>query len=56
MSGNWSDQFKDFVKCCLKRDPNERLHMKQLLYEHPFLAGIDTKKCRDAWMEDVKRF
>ena len=56
MSGDWSDQFKDFVNCCLKRNPNERYHMKQLLYEHPFLAGIDTNKCRDAWMEDVKRF
>ena len=25
IEGNWSAEFKDFVKCCLKRDPKERL-------------------------------
>ena len=41
--GNWSNEFKDFVKQCLKRKPSERLTMKKALYKHPFLAGINVQ-------------
>lgn len=53
ITGNWSDEFKDFVKCCLKRNPRERMEMRQLLFEHPFLAGIDENKSLIAWKKDV---
>ena len=52
----WSDEFRDFVKCCLKRDNTERLTIKQLLFEHDFLAGIDVEKCKEAWQRDVQAF
>ena len=46
ISSFWSADFKDFVKVCLKRDPNERWTIERLLFEHPFLAGLDVEKCR----------
>lgn len=36
LEGNFSDSFKDFVSCCLKKDPTQRYTCLQLL-EHPFL-------------------
>ena len=45
----WSDDFKDFVKKCLKRDPAERYTIDQLIYEHPFLAGMNIPKCKKAF-------
>lgn len=39
--GRWSDDFKDFVKMCLLRDPNERWTIERLLFEHRFLANAD---------------
>ena len=56
ITGNWSDDFKDFVKCCLKRNPQERLSISQLLFEHPFLAGLDVDSAREAWKKDVADF
>ena len=53
ISPRWSDDFKDFVKMCLKRDPNERWTIERLLFEHPFLAGIDVEQCKAAWIADV---
>jgi len=32
----WSDKFKEFLKCCLQKDPTQRQTVRQLL-EHPFL-------------------
>ena len=54
--GNWSNEFKDFVKQCLKRKPSERLTMKKALYKHPFLSGIDVEECKEAWIRDVEDF
>ena len=56
ITGNWSVEFKDLVKCCLKRDPKERPTIMQLLYDHDFLAGIDVNECQKAWMRDVANF
>ena len=32
----WSEDFKDFIKLCMKRDPDERWTIAQLL-DHSFL-------------------
>ena len=53
---NWSAEFKDFVKMCLKRDPEERLTIDQVLFEHPFLSGIDADRCMRMWKRDVADF
>ena len=38
LSGQWSDDFTDFVSKCLVVDSKARWSAKQLLM-HPFLAG-----------------
>ena len=52
----WSPEFLDFIRQCLKRDPEERMTMDRLLYEHSFLAGLDVARCKAAWQNDVERF
>ena len=42
----WSDDFKDFVKMCLKRDPEERLNINRVLSSR-FLASLDDEQCRE---------
>ena len=44
----WSDSFRNFVKCCLERDPNERLSIECVL-GHDFLFGIDEEQCKETW-------
>jgi serine/threonine protein kinase len=36
--GNWSESFREFVDCCLKKDPRERMTAEELL-EHEFISG-----------------
>ena len=45
----WSDEFRNFVKCCLNRDSKQRYTINQLLFQHDFLAGIDQEKCKETW-------
>ena len=40
IEGNWSADFKDFVKMCLKRDPTQRYNINQVLGSR-FLVGLD---------------
>ena len=37
----WSDDFSQFLSCCLKRDPNERFTADQL-QKHSFLSNVKT--------------
>ena len=41
--GEVSDDFKDFIKRCIKENPEERPTMQQLL-DHPFLQGAEGLK------------
>ncbi len=35
-SHKWSKEFNDFISCCLKVNPDDRLTAKELL-QHPFI-------------------
>ena len=41
----YSDELKDFLKCCLAKNPDERQSSAQLL-EHPFIKGAE--KCENS--------
>ncbi len=42
-AGQYSEEFRDFVRVCLQKDPHKRPMAEQLL-THPFI----TKVCTDA--------
>ncbi|KAJ3694466.1 hypothetical protein LUZ60_009946 [Juncus effusus] len=47
---NWiSDEAKDFLSKCLKRDSNERWSTKELL-NHPFVASAVSKQSMSNWV------
>ena len=52
ITGDWSADFKDFVKMCLKRDPDERYNINQVL-RSKFLVGLNDESrlnsCKLAW-------
>jgi serine/threonine protein kinase len=44
---DWSDVFKDFIACCLTKDPELRWSATQLL-QHPFVqATADIIRAKD---------
>ena len=51
----WSDAYRDFVRVCLRRRPEDRFNFSQLL-EHEFLANIDVDRCKQAWIRDLKSY
>jgi serine/threonine protein kinase len=54
-SGNWSDDFHDFVACCLQRQATDRWLTNDLL-DHPFVLGVDEDpKVWKGLIEDTLR-
>ena len=51
ITGNWSDDFKEFVKMCLKREPEERYNINRVLGSK-FLVGLSNKSIRDECKSD----
>ena len=49
----WSADYKDFVKKCLLRDPEDRWTIERLL-DHRFLANAAQSKA--AWVSDMKTY
>ena len=59
IGGRWSDNFKDFVSCCLTKDPEKRLAIHDLLYKHPFLSEIKEENVaalREEWKSDYRKY
>ncbi|KAL9655049.1 hypothetical protein ABK040_008832 [Willaertia magna] len=48
----WSDEFKDFVACCLMKDPSERPSSKQLL-KHKFIQRAKSTKTLQELIEKM---
>jgi serine/threonine protein kinase len=46
----WSNEFNDFLACCLKKDPAQRYTTQQLL-QHPFL--IDAEKTKGKFITQL---
>ena len=56
IEGNrWSSEFIDFIDLCLRKEPAERYTALELL-GHPFLAGFDAERGREAWVNELQSF
>lgn len=49
LEGDFSECFKDFVACCLVKDPEERPSAAAML-SHPFVSGAYKS---DEWVEFI---
>ena len=53
--GTFTDEARDFVCCCMKKDPNERPTAADLL-DHPWFALVD--QCKESefeeWLTEIK--
>jgi len=57
----WSNDFKDFIKVCLNKDPSKRPSATQLLKTHPFITRYKGKKAIiaefvNSVMEEIDEF
>jgi len=48
----WSDDFKNFLSCCLNFDPSKRLAAADLL-EHQFIKKADTRKSMQKVLQTI---
>ena len=59
VKGNWSNDFKYFIKMCLKRNPDERWKINDILFSQ-FLIDLDIEEtrqaCKEAWKRDVRSY
>lgn len=53
ISDRWSKDFRDFVSCCMQKDPENRWSTHELL-KHPFMVGAED--CLDDYMRDFARW
>jgi len=51
-SKKWSEQMKDFFKCCLQIDPNNRGSSEELL-RHPWLKKASSQKVMKSVLTDI---
>ena len=52
IDGEWSDEFREFIKMCLKRNENDRYKINDVLHS-PFLISLTNDKnleaCKSKW-------
>ena len=49
---NWSDDFNDFLKVCLVKDPSKRPSAEYLLTNHPFITKSKNKALVSALVDE----
>ena len=57
LHGTWSEDFKDFVRLCLRKDKDQRPTIEYLLEVHPFLSqvGDHVEQLRQDWIQEYER-
>ena len=46
----WSTYFRDFISCCLKRDPSERATLQELK-QHPWIRNANKRSLLRKWIQ-----